>query len=78
MQAKPRILTLLALAAVACGGFTVRAQEQDSAQAIARQGMIGKMAPELSVGQWLHTNGKALSLKSLRGKVVVLDFFTFW
>jgi len=40
--------------------------------------MIGKMAPDLAVGQWINSDGKALSLKSLRGKVVVLDFFAFW
>ena len=35
-------------------------------------------APELvGAGGWLNTGGRALSLKELRGKVVLLDFWTF-
>jgi cytochrome oxidase Cu insertion factor (SCO1/SenC/PrrC family) len=78
MQANRGILTLLATAVVASSGLTVPAQDQNTPEAKARKAMIGKMAPELDVNQWIHTDGKDLSLKSLRGKVVVLDFFTFW
>jgi len=78
MHANRGILTLLGIAVVASSGFTVPAQDQTTPKAKARQAMIGKMAPELAVNQWIHTDGKALSLKNLRGKVVVLDFFTFW
>lgn len=35
-------------------------------------------APELrGAGGWLNTGGRALSLKDLRGKIVLLDFWTF-
>lgn len=35
-------------------------------------------APELiGPGQWLNTGGKDLSLEGLRGKIVILDFWTF-
>jgi thiol-disulfide isomerase/thioredoxin len=34
-------------------------------------------APELRGRGWLNTGGRALSLAELRGKVVVLDFWTF-
>ena len=78
MKAIPRIVTLVVAAAIASAGTTLRAQNQDTPQAKARTAMIGKMAPELAVNQWVHTNGKVLSLKALRGKLVVLDFFTFW
>jgi hypothetical protein len=26
---------------------------------------------------WIHTNGRALSLADLRGKIAVLDFWTY-
>lgn len=38
--------------------------------------LIGQMAPELEVTDWL--NGEGVSLKDLRGKVVVLEFFQLW
>ena len=34
-------------------------------------------AAELVGRGWLNTGGKRLDLKSLRGKVVVLDFWTY-
>ena len=71
-------LTVLALVSVTSSGVTRAVQDQDTTEAKARKAMIGKMAPELVVDQWINSGGKALSLKSLRGKVVVLDFFTFW
>lgn len=39
--------------------------------------LVGKAAPQLVVDKWLSTNGKPLSLGSLKGKVVVLDFWAF-
>lgn len=34
-------------------------------------------APELKGRAWLNTGGKELSIKDLRGKIVLLDFWTF-
>jgi thiol-disulfide isomerase/thioredoxin len=34
-------------------------------------------APELNGRAWLNTGGRALHLKDLRGKIVLLDFWTF-
>jgi thiol-disulfide isomerase/thioredoxin len=34
-------------------------------------------APELRGRQWLNTGGRALTLQDLRGKIVLLDFWTF-
>jgi hypothetical protein len=35
-------------------------------------------APEFPAGlDWIHTGGEALTLKGVRGKVVLLDFWTY-
>lgn len=41
-----------------------------------RDPLVGKIAPELAVSEWV--NGKGFALKDLRGKVVVLEFFQLW
>lgn len=71
-------MSVLAAAMILCAGVFARTQDQNTPEAKARQAMIGKTAPELKVGQWIHTNGKTLSLQNLRGKVVVLDYFAYW
>ncbi|MDQ2852478.1 MAG: NHL domain-containing thioredoxin family protein [Actinomycetota bacterium] len=38
---------------------------------------IAVRAPELAGRRWLNTGGVDITLKSLRGKIVVLDFWTF-
>ena len=38
----------------------------------------GKAPPALQVRDWLNTDGKALSLADLRGKVVLIDFWGVW
>jgi hypothetical protein len=38
----------------------------------------GQPPPELDVTGWMNTDGEALSLADLRGRVVVLDFWGVW
>lgn len=38
--------------------------------------MVGKPAPEIKAGGWINT--KPLSLASLKGKVVVVEFWATW
>lgn len=38
--------------------------------------LIGRPAPELEISEWI--NGKGTTLRDLRGKVVVLEFFQMW
>ena len=46
---------------------------------MASQGIQGiRPAPPFPEGlDWIHTGGKSLTLKDLRGKVVLLDFWTY-
>ena len=50
-------------------------EEEDKANTIAKNEMIGKPAPELVLKD---KNGNDFSLSSLRGKYVVLDFWGSW
>jgi cytochrome oxidase Cu insertion factor (SCO1/SenC/PrrC family) len=43
-----------------------------------KDALEGKAPPAFTVSEWLNTNGKALDWKSLKGKVVVLDFWAHW
>jgi thiol-disulfide isomerase/thioredoxin len=63
------LLTSLSLSATepALKGSNVRA---------ALNALQGKPAPELQLNGWI--NSKALNLKQLKGKIVVLDFWATW
>jgi len=37
---------------------------------------VPRQAPEWEVSEWI--NGKAISLSSLKGKIVIVDFFQLW
>lgn len=43
-----------------------------------KDALEGKAPPALQVKDWRNTDGKPLTLESLRGKVVVLDFWGTW
>jgi thiol-disulfide isomerase/thioredoxin len=39
---------------------------------------VGTKAPDFKLTDWQNSNGKKVTLASLKGKVVVLDFYTYW
>ena len=43
-----------------------------------KDAMEGKAPPALRVQGWMNVDGESLTLESLRGKVVVLDFWGTW
>ncbi len=53
-------------------------RERNEKTGAQKDALEGKTAPELAVDGWMNTGGKSLNLKSLRGKVVVLDFWGTW
>ncbi|HYO07694.1 MAG TPA: TlpA disulfide reductase family protein [Tepidisphaeraceae bacterium] len=65
-----------AVAAAAPGGVKQDWLEGDAAQRERFKDLEGKPAPPLQVDQW--TNGDAVTLEALRGKVVLLDFWGTW
>ena len=66
-------LALLAPLASAQGGDFTREGDRTH-----KDPLEGKPAPALQVRDWMNTNGKALDLTDLRGKVVLLDFWGTW
>jgi thiol-disulfide isomerase/thioredoxin len=67
-----RTLAMLSAAALAVGigvwSFSSCASAQE----------VGKPAPEVSAADWFNSDGKAVSLKGLKGKVVVVEFWATW
>ena len=89
MKTFPTLFALSALAAIGTATFasqsyirneSARLMSADSASAIAvAQDSTRNAAPELIGGasQWLNTSGKDLSLQGRRGKVTIVEFWTF-
>ena len=71
---------------VACAGFLLSSffpaddfkREGTGEQRAAKDKLEGKTPPKLEVEDWVNTDGKALKLADLAGKVVVLDFWGVW
>lgn len=53
-------------------------RERTPGNAEAKDKLEGKTPPKLQVEGWVNTDGEAVTLESLRGKVVVLDFWGVW
>lgn len=39
--------------------------------------LVGKQAPEWTNDTWINTEGATLRLKDLKGKVVLIEFWTY-
>ncbi len=73
---KCQIVPVLAVVAAL---FPLSAQADDFKREQDLSAKEGKPAPAIDAEQWLNTeDGKAINLKSLEGKVVVIDFWGTW
>jgi len=73
----PALLLLLMMAGTAAGQEDYR-RERGGEKDAAKDALEGKIPPALQVSNWMNTNGSALRLSDLRGKVVILDFWGTW
>lgn len=53
-------------------------RERSGATAALKDGVEGKPPPPLTASAWMNLEGKAPTWESLKGKVVVLDFWAHW
>lgn len=76
---KKHLIPLAACAAITLTSTSLRADEPQLENSNVRaqlNEMQGKPAPKLALKGWI--NSKPLSLKKLKGKIVVLDFWATW
>lgn len=53
-------------------------REGNGNQRAAKDAMEGRPPPPLQVEHWMNTDGKPVALESLRGKVVLIEFWGTW
>lgn len=70
------LVLALAFASTGFGQADDFAREPNNREA--KDSLEGRTPPALQVSDWMNTGGEALTLESLRGKVVVLDFWGTW
>lgn len=79
MRSKGLILGVGLIAAVASFGFNDDfKRERGGPKDAAKNALEGKEPPALVATEFLNSNGKKISWKDLKGKVVVVDFWTQW
>jgi thiol-disulfide isomerase/thioredoxin len=74
------VMATLALAAFGATAFAQNApnSKKEAPKGPTAQDLVGKPAPELEVAGWLNADGKEITLKSLRGKMVLVEFWATW
>src|ERR1043165_2180705 len=70
------VISTVALAIAGFGGQDGYQRERDGKSDVAKNAVEGKAPPTLVATDWVNT--KPLTWKDLKGKVVVLDFWTYW
>lgn len=77
-----RRIMLLALGLLACCAFQGTqdgfARERGGAGDAAKNAYEGKAPPALKAVKWMNWKGAAPTFPSMKGKVILLDFWAFW
>ncbi|MFC1543686.1 hypothetical protein ACFL4Y_00330 [Gemmatimonadota bacterium] len=74
---------LPALVVLVCAGSLLAQQddfrrERGGDNDALKDAIEGRAPPALQASGWLNTDGQALNLADLKGKVVILDFWGTW
>ncbi|MCB8932642.1 MAG: hypothetical protein M9921_04220 [Fimbriimonadaceae bacterium] len=82
MANKTVATTLAVLAGVLAAGFGGQGdgfqRERSGSTAALKDALEGKAPPAFTATEWLNLQGKAPTWESLKGKVVILDFWAHW
>lgn len=82
MAKTTQAISLALLAGALGAGFVGQgdgfARERSGATAALKDALEGKAPPPLTATEWLNFEGKAPTWSSLKGKVVVLEFWAHW
>ena len=72
----------MAAAIVVCCAFVsddgLKRERKGGESDATKDAMEGKAPPKLEMEKWMNVGEKAPTWKSLKGKVVVLDFWAYW
>lgn len=74
------VLLMLALAAVvfAAQGDGFRRERSNAETNALKDALEGKAPPPITATEWLNIKGEPPTWKTLKGKVVLLDFWAQW
>lgn len=78
MKLTTTLALLVGCAGTALADSTVDDFQREGDDRRAKDAMEGMPAPDLMVNGWMNTEDGGLDLASLRGKVVVIDFWGTW
>lgn len=72
------LLVMAIVSVLASAAFQDFKRERSGENAKLKDALEGKPPPALKAREWVNLTGDAPTWKSLKGKVVLLDFWAWW